>query len=209
MSKPKVGESPAFKASFGRFKVEIGVSFCYSVPMSEVDDRAMAAFGSWLGSLASDAQLLSDAVADTNIDRGVRAPLAAALNYLFKSLDLIDDGIEGLGFLDDAFILRIACQKAQAAGTLPASLESLSSDAALIDDFLAELSSRMHAFVTGLASGIVRGRSVDAILDDATVREDMLGDVLAWANRYKAPSFQMDENNLVKVRAFLAAKLPA
>jgi len=36
----------------------------------------------------------------------------------------------------------------------------------------------------------------------------MLGDVLAWANRYKAPQFEMDENNLVKVRSFLAAKLP-
>ena len=27
---------------------------------------------------------------------------------MFKSLDLIPDGLEGLGFLDDAFVLRVA-----------------------------------------------------------------------------------------------------
>lgn len=177
--------------------------------MSEVDERAVEAFGGWLDSLAGDAKLLSDAVADTNIDRAVRSPLAAALNYLFKSLDLIDDGIEGLGFLDDAFILRVASQRAGSAGSLPEPVEALAADAALIQEFLAELSPRMEKFVNALTTGVVRGRSVDAILDDEVVREEMLGDVLAWTKRYKAPHFEMDENNLVKVRSFLAAKLPA
>jgi uncharacterized membrane protein YkvA (DUF1232 family) len=151
--------------------------------MSEVDEQAVATFGGWLNSLAGDAKLLSDAVADANIDRAIRTPLAAALNYLFKSLDLIDDGIEGLGFLDDAFILRIASQQAQSAGTLPEPLQALAGDAALIQEFLAELSPRMEKFVSSLTTGTVRGRSVDAILDDAQVREEMLGDVLSWANR--------------------------
>ena len=35
--------------------------------------------------------------------------LVSGLNYIFKSLDLIPDGIDDLGFLDDAFVLRVAC----------------------------------------------------------------------------------------------------
>ena len=44
---------------------------------------------------------------------GVAAPGGAgALTYLFKSPDLIPDGIEDLGFIDDAFVFRMAAAAA-------------------------------------------------------------------------------------------------
>jgi uncharacterized membrane protein YkvA (DUF1232 family) len=175
----------------------------------DVDDRALAAFGGWLSSLAADAELVSGVVGDANYPPEVRTPLAGALNYLFKSLDLIDDGIEGLGFMDDAFILRFAARKAGAVGELPENLAGLAEDAGLVSEFLGELSPRLEAFVSSLEASTVRGRSVEAILIDAQVCEEMLGDVRAWGNRFEAPRFVMDENNLVKLRAFLGAKLPA
>lgn len=176
--------------------------------MSDVDSRALSAFAGFLASLADDTRAVADVVADPSVSAAVRKPLAGSLNYLFKSLDLIDDGIEGLGFMDDAFVLRVAVAKARAQGSLPEGLNGLSEDATLITEFLGELSPRFEKFVAGLTKGAVRGRSVDAIVEDASVREEMLGDVRGWASRYTAPKFVMDAQSLVKLRSFLAAKLP-
>lgn len=175
--------------------------------MSDMQERAIEAFGQWLRSLATDTLAVADVVADEQIAVEIRRPLASSLNYLFKSLDLIDDGIEGLGFLDDAFVLRVAAAHAKKAGPLPDSLSPLAEDAGLVEEFLDDLHGRLDHFVTRLVDASVRGRSVGAILEDAEVREEMLADVRGWANRYSAPHFVMDEQALVKLRSFLKAKL--
>jgi len=176
--------------------------------MTEPDVRFLEAFVNWLKSLPADAELVAEAVRNSELSEATRRPLAAALNYLFKSLDLIDDGIEGLGFLDDAFVLRLAV--AQAGQGAPSNLEVLAQGAELIDEFLGtELSARMGQYVHALGTSVVRGRSVDAILSDETVREELLAELAGWASRYEKPIFTADPKNLVKLRAFLAAKLPA
>jgi len=177
--------------------------------MSDLDARALEAFSRYLSDLPSDARKLGRAVADGNLDVGVRAQLAGALNYLFKSLDLIDDGIEALGYLDDALILRIAVDQARARGSLPDALASLASDAALVREFLGDLGDRFQRYVEELATVEVRGRSVEAILGDPATQEEFLGEVSGWAHRYEAPTFLAEPKNLVKFKAFLATKLPA
>lgn len=176
--------------------------------MSDVDELASETFGKWLRSLGDDTNALVSAVDDESISSEVRRPLAAALNYLFKSLDLIDDGIEGLGYMDDAFVLRVAAAKAQALGDLPANVSRLAADADLIREALGDLAGRLDQFVKSLENGVVRGRSVEDIVEKASVREELIGDVRAWASRYSSPAFVMDEQGLVKLRSFLAAKLP-
>ncbi len=47
------------------------------------------------------------------------------------------------------------------------------------------------------------------IVGDAAVRSAFVSEVHAWAKGYVAPSFSRDEKNLVKLRSFLGAKLPA
>jgi uncharacterized membrane protein YkvA (DUF1232 family) len=175
----------------------------------DVDESAFGAFSGWLSALAADAALLSEVVGSTNYSEEVRAPLAGALNYLIKSLDLIDDSIEGLGFMDDAFILRAAAKRAGAAGEPLETIAHLVEDAALLGEFLGEIAPRLEAFVDSLATGTVRGRSVQAILTDPQICEELLGDVRSWGHRFEAPRFVIDPNNLVKLRAFLGAKLPA
>ena len=51
--------------------------------------------------------------------------------------------------------------------------------------------------------------SVDTILEDPGAQEEFLGEVSGWAHRYEAPTFLGEPKNLVKLRAFLDAKLPA
>jgi len=176
--------------------------------MTDVEQQAIDTFGNWLRGLADDTRLIADVVADESVPSSVRRPLAGSLNYLFKSLDLIDDGIEGLGFLDDSFVLRVAAEHAKSVGPLPENLLALAEDAGLIREALGDLYGRLDKFVASLVDSSVRGRTVEAIVNETEVREDLLGDVRGWASRYTPPAFVMDEQGLVKLRSFLAAKLP-
>lgn len=175
--------------------------------MTDVDARAIAEFGQWLHSLADDTRNVVSAIEDESLGAEVRSPLAGSLNYLFKSLDLIDDGIEGLGFLDDAFVLRIAAGHAAQAGELPDNLKPLAAQAELVSEFLGEVGAKLDAFVRGLTSGVVRGRSVEQIVSDASVREEFVGDVRGWASRFSPPQFVLDDKGLAKLRSFLSTKL--
>ena len=144
---------------------------------------------------------------------GARRYVAGGLNYLFKSLDLIPDGIEDLGFLDDAFVLRVA--SALALAEAPAirdespAIVRLAGDAKLIAELLGKDYARLETYVKGLTKGAARGRTVDEILADTAIRGAFLNEVAGWASSYAAPSFTRDEKNLVKLQSFLSAKLPA
>lgn len=169
--------------------------------------RRLAAFSSWLEALSGDVRLVGRAVGDASLPAEQRALLVGALNYLFKSLDLIDDGIESLGFLDDAFVLRLAAAQAARVAELPEALVPLSRDAELALEFLGELASRFEAYVATLPELVVRGRTTGAVLTEEETREEFLGEVLSWASRFEPPSFTAEGKNLVKFRAFLEAKL--
>jgi uncharacterized membrane protein YkvA (DUF1232 family) len=178
--------------------------------MSDLDARCLDAFPKWLRTLAEDALALARVVENDALPDGTRRAAARAVNYLFKSLDLIPDGIEDLGLLDDAFVFRVA---AAGAGEGPHEgtevLTRLAQEAALVRDFLGGDYARIERFVAGLDSAVARGRRVDEVLSDRAVLAALVSDVKGWAGSFVAPSFGRDAKNLVKLRSFLAAKLPA
>ncbi|MBW2458082.1 MAG: DUF1232 domain-containing protein [Deltaproteobacteria bacterium] len=180
--------------------------------MTETDTKCLDTFPEWLRSLAEDASDIASAVDDGSLPEPIRRYAAAGLNYLFKSLDLIPDGIEDLGYLDDAFVLRVAA--ALAVAEAPGSEEKaprlarLSKDAALIAELLGDDYGRLEAYVRKLKQGAARGRTVDEILTDDSVRRDFMNEVSGWSTSYEAPNFSKDEKNLVKLKSFLSAKLP-
>ena len=63
--------------------------------MATLDARCLDAFPNWLRTLGEDARALA-AVLEKEGSDGAQRRSAAALNYLFKSLDLIPDGLEDL-----------------------------------------------------------------------------------------------------------------
>jgi hypothetical protein len=65
---------------------------------TSTDPRFLEMFPTWLGSLGTDVAALGTIVAEDGPEP-VRRYVVAGLNYLFKSLDLIPDGIDDLGFL--------------------------------------------------------------------------------------------------------------
>ncbi|HVW30848.1 MAG TPA: YkvA family protein [Polyangiaceae bacterium] len=176
--------------------------------MSDVDSRCLDAFPDFLRSLADDAGVLSAVVEDSGLSEDARRHAAGALSYLFKSLDLIPDGIEELGYLDDAFVFRVAARLATHVEPVVA-LEKLAHEAELVSDFLSVDYPRLERFVAGLGKLTVRGRSVDEVLASPEAAASFTGEVRGWAKDYAVPPFGRDVKNLVKLRSFLRAKLPA
>src|SRR4051812_43262128 len=109
--------------------------------MTTLEARCLDAFPDWLRSLADDARALASVLESEGAVVAQRRS-AAALNYLFKSLDLIPDGLEDLGFIDDAFVVRASADaiRVEAESDLGAeptgTLARLASDAELIQEFL-------------------------------------------------------------------------
>lgn len=180
--------------------------------MTELQNRCLDTFPEWLRTLATDAAELAEILARPEAPEVARRYVTGGLNYLFKSLDLIPDGIEDLGFLDDAFVLRVAAaltlQEVPAVREEAPVLARLAADARLVAELLGKDYARLEAYVKGLTKGAARGRSVDDILDDEQVRGGFLIEVNGWAASYATPTFTRDEKNLVKLQSFLSAKLP-
>jgi uncharacterized membrane protein YkvA (DUF1232 family) len=182
--------------------------------MTELETRCLDAFPQWIRSLADDATALAQLLSSDSLPEDARRLVAGGLNYVFKSLDLIPDGLEGLGFLDDAFVLRTAARLAVAVpgakdADLRGVLARLGGEAALVGELLGKDDERLERYVKELTKGAARGRSVAEIVDDAGVRSAFVSEVHAWAKSYAAPGFSRDEKNLVKLKSFLGNKLPS
>lgn len=182
--------------------------------MSDVYAPYFEAFPVWLRTLGEDVEELASLLDDASLGQEARESVAGGLNYLFKSLDLIPDGVEHLGYLDDCFVIRVAAELALQAGGDDASTEALrilgrlANDAELIHEFLGADVSRLVTYVKTLRRGAARGRSVNDILTDDDTRREFVQDVKAFCQSYKNPGLPAEEKSLVKVKAFLDAKLP-
>jgi uncharacterized membrane protein YkvA (DUF1232 family) len=172
------------------------------------DSRYLEMFPAWLRSLGEDAALLKELVGSDAPD-GVRRYVTAGLNYIFKSLDLIPDGIDDIGYLDDAFVLRVAADLAvaEAPASRTGALGRLADDARSVKEFLGADYVRLESYVKNLRKGAARGRTVEDILTEADTRAEFTSEVDAWSKEFQAPSFTRDPKTLIKMKAFLSAKL--
>jgi uncharacterized membrane protein YkvA (DUF1232 family) len=182
--------------------------------MNELETRCLEAFPQWIKALGQDATALAQLLSADSLPDDAKKYVAGGLNYVFKSLDLIPDGIEDIGFLDDAFIVRVAARLAledapsARDADMGGHLARLAEEAALIHDLLGSDGSRLEKYVRALTKGAARGRSVAEILGDASVLRAFVSEVHGWAKSYTPPAFARDEKNLIKLKSFLAAKLP-
>jgi uncharacterized membrane protein YkvA (DUF1232 family) len=180
--------------------------------MTTTDTAALAryldVFPDWLRTLGEDAGALGGVVT-SHPNEEVTRYVASGLNYIFKSLDLIPDGIDDLGFCDDAFVIRVASALAveSDAAAHEGVLGRLADEAKQVAEFLDEDYPRLVTYVKGLRKGAARGRTVEDIMTDQGARAAFVHEVSAWAQEYQVPSFTRDVKTLIKLKAFLSAKL--
>ncbi|MCP4606969.1 MAG: DUF1232 domain-containing protein [Proteobacteria bacterium] len=183
--------------------------------MSEINDECLEVFPAWLGSLSDDVQTILAVLKSDRLDPESRRFLTGGINYLFKSLDLIPDGIDDIGYLDDAFVLRFSAKAALEGevGSLDEEslkgLRRLASETDLVEKFLEkDVCDRLEAYTRGLTKGAARGRTVDEIIESPAVFKEFTAEIDGFVEQYNAPGFSKDEKNLIKLKAFLGAKLP-
>jgi uncharacterized membrane protein YkvA (DUF1232 family) len=178
--------------------------------MTPFESRCLDAFPNWLRSLGQDTRQLAAIAENRELALGARRSAAIAVNYLFKSLDLIPDGLEDLGFIDDAFVFRVAAAIAvpdDAQTDTSGTLRRLADEAALVREFLGDVYPKLEAYVARLEETAARGRKVSEVLSNESLSADFARDARQWADGFQAPAFLRDEKNLVKLRSFLAARL--
>lgn len=183
--------------------------------MSDINEKCLEMFPFWLENLESDVRTILEVMRADQLDIETRKILVASVNYLFKSLDLIPDGIDDIGYLDDAFILRLSAREAlehgasQLPGETREKLEILAKDLPIIEEFLGHnIYSRLHKYTLGLTRGAARGRTVQEIVEQDEVFSKFATETRAFADGYTSPGFTKDEKNLIKLKAFFDAKLP-
>lgn len=166
-------------------------------------------FPEWLRTLGEDANALGGIVSANEGGDDVQRYVIGGLNYIFKSLDLIPDGIDDLGFCDDAFVIRVAARLACDSGAVKEGiLGRLADDAHRVEEFVEEGDyPKLVAYVKTLMKGAARGRTVDEIMTEPAIRAAFTAEVTAWAGEYQVPSFTRDVKTLIKLKAFLNAKL--
>lgn len=182
--------------------------------MTDINTRCLEIFPHWLASLADDVCTIQDALTG-NLSREVKQTLAGGINYLFKSLDLVPDGIDDIGYVDDAFVLRMASRRACNQGIeslsddLRTKLGRMSLDVDVIAELLGEeLFKRFQKYTDALATGSARGRTVDEILDIPEIAAEFSAEMVDFLDTYENPGFNDDEKNIIKLKAFMEARLP-
>jgi uncharacterized membrane protein YkvA (DUF1232 family) len=167
--------------------------------MADLESRCLDAFPQWLKSLPDDARSLLGWIGDERLGTPSRLRLAGAIRYLLKSVDLIRDGIEDLGYLEDACVLRVAAARAIALSGDPAAWDSglvrLSEAAELVRELLGEQFSRLEADV--------ERRAVEEL------GVDFVDELEQWAASYVPPAWQRDPKNLVKLQSYVEHRLAA
>lgn len=183
--------------------------------MSDVTEKCLEIFPAWLSSIPEDVGVILAALKSEGISDAAKRSLLGSINYLFKSLDLIPDEVDDLGYLDDAFVLRISAKNALAEGLgdLPndvkAKLESLSKGTDIIEEFLNEnVKKRLYAYVEHLRTGAARGRMVEELMEKPVLFAELVDETESFISDFKVPAFSKDENNLIKLAAFFEARLP-
>ena len=179
--------------------------------MDDSTREALNTLPQWLRSLADDLTALAGLLKNNDLSEQLRLWVAGAVGYVFKSVDLIPDGIDDLGYLDDALVLRVAAARAiedspQGAATAP--LPQLARGVPLIKGLLGSDFARLDDFVAGLRIAVVRGKSPSDVVQDSSVAQQVCDEVVAFARDYVAPPFLQDERTLIKLKSFLSAKLP-
>lgn len=171
--------------------------------------RYLDVFPDWLRTLGEDAAALGGIVSANEGGDEVQRYVIGGLNYIFKSLDLIPDGIDDLGYCDDAFVIRVAARLACASGAAKEGvLGRLADDALRVEEFLeADDYAKLVTYVKALQKGAARGRTVEEIMSEPAIRSSFAAEVTAWAGEYQVPAFNRDVKTLIKLKAFLNAKL--
>lgn len=170
-------------------------------------------FSRWLEQLPSDVTALCDTLVRAETPDALRRASADIVSHLHRSLELIPEGLEALGYVDHAFVARALARdavsshaEADAEAAAP-ELSRLASEADLVIDFLgADFGSFLEGVRRAHAAPAWR-ESADALLEDEERRASVLEEVRAWVRDYSAPALGRGEEGLLVLQSFMRTRV--
>jgi uncharacterized membrane protein YkvA (DUF1232 family) len=170
--------------------------------------RRLDVFSQWLKALPSDVKALASILAQREPE-SVRVAVVSALVYLTRNLDLIPDGIEGIGYLDDAFVLRTASAIAvEAVGVgAPTAVRRLARDNDLVQDFLGPDYARFRTYVANLRDYVSKGRTSVQIAASDELSNAIVVEANEWCAEYRESPLKKDPAELERLQMFMRSKL--
>ncbi len=170
--------------------------------------RRLEVFSLWLKTLPSDVRAMA-ALLTPREPEPVRVYVASALTYLTRNLDLIPDGIEGIGYLDDAFVIRTASALAveQFGVGSPSALRRLAQDNDVVKAFLGPEYARVRTYVTGLRDYVSKGRTAVQVAANEELSKGIAAEAVEWCGEYKESPLKKDPAELERLGNFLRSKL--
>lgn len=176
--------------------------------MAPAEIELLEAFRGWLAELPADSALLCETLEGENAPEPLRRCSADVLWHLRRSLALIPDGLEALGYLEHAFVSRALARELSSAHDLAERggvLRRLAQEAELVERFLPEEFSRLSAAARGWPQGDEHPGA--ELLVDAERRAEALAEVRAWIDDYRPPLLEQRPEELLKLGAFMRTRL--
>ncbi len=171
--------------------------------MHDAVARHLDALAEWLRLLPSHALALAKALEEGPMPEPARRALEGALHHVVESTPLFHDGLEELGQLEAAVVLRAAAAIAASLGASAAPVRSLGDDVGVVLAVLGPVAPRLDAFVRRLAAPLPGDQGAEpAGTQPLALR------VARWAADSVAAPPPSDDKALVKFVAYLEHRLP-
>lgn len=181
--------------------------------MTPSEARFLRTFQSWLDAMGSEVGALGELLESSEAPPALRGASAASVAYLLRSFDIIPEGLEDLGYLDDLFVFRALAERAaledpdapsfDATGTVA----RLAAEAELVAEFLGEDYPRLQEVAFSPGPAHAEGRQAEDLLKDAELCAAALTEARAWTESYRAPQLGNGAEELVKLGSFFRTKL--
>jgi hypothetical protein len=177
------------------------------------DTTCLETFSRWLSDMPGEVTSLCDVLerpfeSPSELEPSRRAS-AESLAHLIRSIELIPDGVEALGYLENLFAFR-AIMRDAAVG--PDSLTDetsrrLAAEAELVAEFLGDDFGRLREATERAREQTRDGQRASDLLEDAERRRAAVAQLREWARAYRAPELAPTEAEALKVRSFLRVRL--
>ncbi|MGM0596814.1 MAG: YkvA family protein [Myxococcota bacterium] len=163
----------------------------------------------WVKTLVDDAKIMRSQIDSDGISRDAQKHIIGGLSYLLRKVDIIPDYMGGIGVLDDAFVMRVACRNALKAGISDVDdrFKQLAEDAELVDEILDELKDRFNLYVDKLPEQKIRNRNADTVLDEPGSMEQFDRELEDEIRGYKAKPLGKNEKVLRELKSFIKSKI--
>lgn len=173
------------------------------------ETELLQAMDEWVKNLAVDANVMRATIDVEGTSREAKKFIIGGLAYLLRKVDIIPDYMGGIGVLDDASVMRIACKLALDSGVPAASAEfkKLADESELVKVALDEFYGQFENYVKNLPIEKIRNRNADTILDEPGSIDQFDRELEDETRGYKPKPLAQNTRTLRELKSFIKSKV--